>query len=84
MEVRRAAVCVIRQLFVGLGKDMLAFLKEDVLPIYRSLKKVYREDPDDVTRLQAQLALDELNEIMKELLAPELALKKNFVVPSNF
>lgn len=72
VEVRRSAVTVIRQLFKGLGNDTLAFLKEDILPIYRTLKSIYRDDPDEVMRLQAQLAIDELNNIMKELLSPDL------------
>lgn len=81
VEVRRAAVSVIRQLFIGLGKDMIAFLKEDILPIYRTLKSIYKDDPDAVTRLQAQLALEELNEIMKTLMAPETNVEKNFTIP---
>lgn len=81
IEVRRAAVLVIRQLFIGLGKDTIAFLKEDILPIYRTLKSVHRDDPDAITRLQAQLALVELNEIMRSLIAPETNVQKSFVIP---
>lgn len=74
IEPRRAAVTVIRQLFVGLETETIAFLKEDILPIYRTLKRIYRDDPDDVMRLQAQLALEELNENMKNLVFPKLEL----------
>lgn len=89
-ECRRAAVTVIRQLLSGLEKEMIAFLKEDILPIYRTLKQIYENDKDDVMRwdlpvkncekvtenglffrLQAQLALEELNENMNEFLFPK-------------
>jgi hypothetical protein len=82
VEVRRAAVTVIRQLFVGLQSEMLAFLKEDILPIYRTLKEIYYNDKDDVMRLQAQLALEELNENMKNFVFPnpELHFEKKIVM----
>lgn len=73
-QVRRAAVTVLRQLFVGLEAEMIAFLKEDILPIYRTLKQVYNNDEDDVMRLQAQLALEELNENMKHFVLPNVTL----------
>jgi hypothetical protein len=82
VEVRRAAVTVIRQLFVGLQSEMLAFLKEDILPIYRTLKEIYYNDKDDVMRLQAQLALEELNENMTNFVFPnpELHFEKKIVM----
>lgn len=61
---------VLRQLFVGLESEMIAFLKEDILPIYRTLNEIYNNDKDDVVRLQAQLALEELNENMKNFVLP--------------
>ncbi|RZC37025.1 transport and Golgi organization protein 6, partial [Asbolus verrucosus] len=81
-EARRAALTVIRQLFVGLRSEMIAFLKEDILPIYRTLKEVYCNDRDDVMRLQAQLALEELNENMKTFVFPnpELSFEKKVVM----
>lgn len=73
-QVRRAAVTVLRQLFIGLDAEMIAFLKEDILPIYRSLKQIYNNDEDDVMKLQAQLALEELNENMKNFVLPSFKL----------
>lgn len=69
-EPRRAAVTVIRQLLKGLGNEMLFFLRDAILPLYRELKLVYQSDKDDVMRLQAQLALEELNDNMKEFVFP--------------
>ncbi|KAJ8975423.1 hypothetical protein NQ317_018932, partial [Molorchus minor] len=81
-EARRAAVTVIRQLFIGLDKEMIAFLKDDILPIYRTLKEVYNNDKDDVMRLQAQLALEELNENMRNFVfpKPQLNMEKKIVM----
>lgn len=70
VEPRRAAVTVIRQLLKGLGDEMVFFLKDAILSIYRELKLIYQTDRDDVMRLQAQLALEELNENMKEFVFP--------------
>lgn len=70
VEPRRAAVTVIRQLLKGLGDEMIFFLRDAILPIYRELKLIYHTDKDDVMKLQAQLALEELNENMKEFVFP--------------
>lgn len=50
---------------------MIFFLKDAILPIYHELKLIYHSDKDDVMRLQAQLALEELNENMKEFIFPK-------------
>ncbi|GJQ84697.1 hypothetical protein Trydic_g12716 [Trypoxylus dichotomus] len=80
---RRAAVTVIRQLLAGLEVEMVTFLKEYMLEIYRTLKSVYESDKDDVMRLQAQLALEELNMNVKEFLlaSSRLQTNKEFVFP---
>ncbi|XP_018576104.1 transport and Golgi organization protein 6 homolog [Anoplophora glabripennis] len=70
-EARRAAVTVLRQLLAGLESEMIAFLKDDILPIYRTLKEIYDNDKDEVVRLQAQLALEELNENMRNFVFPK-------------
>ncbi|KAF7262784.1 hypothetical protein GWI33_004125 [Rhynchophorus ferrugineus] len=82
IEPRRAAVTVIRQLFVGLESETIEFLKDEILQIYRTLKTIYNTDKDDVMRLQAQLALEELNENMKNYVfpKPELNLQKKIIM----
>lgn len=77
IEPRRAAVTIIRQLLRGLGDEMLFFLKDAILPIYQELKLIYQTDKDDVMRLQAQLALEELNENMKGFVFPAPKLNVN-------
>ncbi|XP_026324072.1 transport and Golgi organization protein 6 isoform X2 [Hyposmocoma kahamanoa] len=80
IECRRAAVMVISSLLKGLGKETLMQLKDNLLPIYRTLKKLYRdENEDSVVRLHSQIALDELNNIVRESL-PDLKMEKHIFV----
>ncbi|XP_052758634.1 transport and Golgi organization protein 6 [Galleria mellonella] len=85
IECRRAAVMVIASLLKGLGKEILIELKENLLPIYRTLKALYRDNNEDqVLRLHAQLALEELNDIVKEFIFPEVKFDKQiFILDSN-
>ncbi|KAJ2953748.1 hypothetical protein O0L34_g1375 [Tuta absoluta] len=81
VECRRAAVMVISSLLTGLGKETLTQLKENLLPIYRTLKKLYRDPVEDsVVRLHAQIALEELDDIVKEFLFPEVKMEKQIFV----
>lgn len=61
---------------------MIAFLKDDILPIYKTLKEIYYNDKDDVVKLQAQLALEELNENMKNFVLPnpQLHMEKKVIM----
>ncbi|XP_028041997.1 transport and Golgi organization protein 6 [Bombyx mandarina] len=81
VECRRAAVMVIANLIKGLGKETLLELKDNLLPIYRTLKNVYRDENEDpVLRLHAQLALEELNDVVKDFLFPEIKMEKQIFV----
>ncbi|CAB3250246.1 unnamed protein product [Arctia plantaginis] len=81
VECRRAAVMVIASLIKGLGKETLVELKENLLPIYRTLKSLYRDNNEDsILRLHAQLALEELNDVVKQFLFPELKTEKQIFV----
>lgn len=55
-------------------------LNEVLLDLYRALKWVVRSDPDDVTVLHAQLALEELDDVMRSFIFPEQKLEKKIVV----
>lgn len=69
IECRRAAVMIITSLFKGLGRYTLVKLKSNLLPIYRALKSLYKDpNEDSVLRLHAQLALEELNDIVTDFL----------------
>uniref|UniRef100_H2RPL6 Transport and golgi organization 6 homolog (Drosophila) n=1 Tax=Takifugu rubripes TaxID=31033 RepID=H2RPL6_TAKRU len=79
-EVRRAAVHVITQLLRGLCDRTTQVLSEVLLDLYRALRWVVGSDPDDVAVLHAQLALEELDTIMRRFIFPEQKLQKKIVV----
>ncbi|KPJ06433.1 Transmembrane and coiled-coil domain-containing protein 7 [Papilio machaon] len=79
MECRRAAVMVISSLLKGLGKETLIELKEHLLPLYRTLNKLYKDPNEDhAVKLHAQTALEELNDIVYQFLLPNIDLEKPF------
>ncbi|XP_035275672.1 transport and Golgi organization protein 6 homolog isoform X1 [Anguilla anguilla] len=80
VEVRRAAVHVIALLLRGLSDKTTQVLGDVLLDLYRALKWVVRMDRDDVTVLHAQLALEELDDVMKKFLFPAQKLEKKIVV----
>ncbi|XP_028307371.1 transport and Golgi organization protein 6 homolog [Gouania willdenowi] len=79
-EVRRAAVHVIVLLLRGLSSKTTEVLADVLLDLYRTLKFVARSDPDEVTLLHAQLALQELDDMMRSLIFPQQKLEKKIVV----
>ncbi|XP_013871124.1 transport and Golgi organization protein 6 homolog isoform X2 [Austrofundulus limnaeus] len=79
-EVRRAAVHVITLLLRGLSDRTTQVLDEVLLDLYRALKWVVRSDPDQVAVLHAQLALEELDDIMRRFMFPQQKLEKKIVV----
>ncbi|KAJ8335527.1 hypothetical protein SKAU_G00388690 [Synaphobranchus kaupii] len=80
VEVRRAAVHVIALLLRGLSDKTTQVLGDVLLDLYRALKWLVRADSDDVTVLHAQLALEELDDVMKKFLFPVQKLEKKIVV----
>ncbi|CAG9784287.1 unnamed protein product [Diatraea saccharalis] len=81
IECRRAAVLIISSLIKGLGKKVLIQLKENLLPIYRGLKKIYNDNNEDsVLRLHSQVALEELNDTVNQFVFPEVKLEKQIFV----
>nr|XP_057931280.1 transport and Golgi organization protein 6 homolog [Doryrhamphus excisus]XP_057931281.1 transport and Golgi organization protein 6 homolog [Doryrhamphus excisus]XP_057931282.1 transport and Golgi organization protein 6 homolog [Doryrhamphus excisus] len=79
-EVRRAAVHVITVLIRGLRHKTTQVLSDVLLDLYRALKWVVRSDPDEVAVLHAQLALEELDAVMRSLIFPKQKLEKKIVV----
>lgn len=78
-EPRRAAISVIRQMLVGTDKLMLQMLRDQMPVIYRTLQFVYKNDADEVARLQAQLALEQLDVNMRAILMPSESDEKSSV-----
>ncbi|XP_073995165.1 transport and golgi organization 6 isoform X2 [Rhodnius prolixus] len=80
MEPRRAAVMLLTLLLKGLGTDALNTLEPILVYIYRLLKYIYNYEKDDITRLHAQLAIEELNSSTIAFLCPRQDLKKHIFV----
>ncbi|XP_024138311.1 transport and Golgi organization protein 6 homolog [Oryzias melastigma] len=81
-EVRRAAVHVIALLLRGLSDRTTEVLRDVLLDLYRALKWVIRSDPDEVAVVHAQLALEELDDVMRRFLFPGQKLEKKIRVLS--
>lgn len=72
---------VIASLLKGLGQDTLVELKENILPIYRTLNKLYKDpNEDSVLKLHAQIALEELDDIVKQYLALQVPMEKEIIM----
>ncbi|XP_077424647.1 transport and Golgi organization protein 6 homolog isoform X2 [Vanacampus margaritifer] len=79
-EVRRAAVHVITLLLRGLSDKTTQVLSDVLLDLYRALKWVVRSDSDEVAVLHAQLALEELDDVMRRFIFPKQKMEKKIVV----
>lgn len=80
VEVRRAAVLLVTLLLQGLGKNTFQVLRDVLRDIYRTLRLVHAQDSDDVVRLHAQIAIEEVDKITREFLLPKLSLTKKIYV----
>ncbi|NXT76009.1 TNG6 protein, partial [Zapornia atra] len=79
-EVRRAAVHVVVVLLRGLSEKATEVLRDVLRDLYRLLKHVVAAEPDGATVLHAQLALEELDTVMRRVLFPPQTLQKKIVV----
>ncbi|KAM9374157.1 transport and Golgi organization protein 6 homolog [Phaethornis superciliosus] len=79
-EVRRAAVHVVVLLLRGLSDKATEVLRDVLRDLYRLLKHVVVAEPDGATVLHAQLALEELDTVMRRVLFPPQTLEKKIVV----
>lgn len=76
-ECRRAGVLVTTLMLQGLGKSALMSLGSDLLPLYRALLTLRDHDEDPVLRVHAQLAVDELDDIVRNFLFAKPKLEKS-------
>nr|XP_033796036.1 transport and Golgi organization protein 6 homolog [Geotrypetes seraphini] len=79
-EVRRAGVHMVVLLFRGLSQKTTEVLQDVLKDLYRLLKHVIQCEHDEAAILHAQLALQELDEIIRCFLFPEQKLEKKIVV----
>ncbi|XP_029466524.1 LOW QUALITY PROTEIN: transport and Golgi organization protein 6 homolog [Rhinatrema bivittatum] len=79
-EVRRAGVHVVVLLFRGLSEKTTEVLRDVLKDLYHLLKFVVQSEHDEAALLHAQLALQELDEIIRCFLFPQQKLEKKIVV----
>uniref|UniRef100_A0A8C6RMG2 Transport and golgi organization 6 n=1 Tax=Nannospalax galili TaxID=1026970 RepID=A0A8C6RMG2_NANGA len=80
VQVRRGAIHVIVLLLRGLSQKATEVLSDVLKDLYHLLKHVVRSEPDDIAKLHAELALEELDDIMRNFLFPPQKLAKKIVV----
>ena len=82
VNVRRSAILVVKLLFEGLNKNtFMNVIGDSLLGLYRTLKVILNDyKQDDVIKLQAQLAYEYLDELMKAYLFPKQTLTKEIKV----
>ncbi|XP_071959551.1 transport and Golgi organization protein 6 homolog [Antedon mediterranea] len=78
--VKRACVNVVTLMLRGLGEEAMSVLESSLLDLYRSLKHILATENDDVVKLHAELALNEMDLFMREYLFPKQTLSKKIVV----
>ncbi|XP_077970433.1 transport and Golgi organization protein 6 homolog [Styela clava] len=78
--VRRAAVHAIRNLITKLGSNFIQIFSNVTKQMYRTLKFLYERDEDTAVQLHAQLALEELDNIMRETIFKKQTLSKKITV----
>lgn len=60
--------------------SLIQVLRDVLKDLYHLLKHIVHLEPDDVAKLHAQLALEELDEIMRNFLFPPQKLEKKIMV----
>jgi hypothetical protein len=81
MQVRRAAALLLALLLQGLGTQAVNTLGSSALEVYRTMKQLALSE-DDALRLQAQLALEELNKGIKEGIFESKPMEKRIFITS--
>ncbi|XP_050399658.1 transport and Golgi organization protein 6 homolog isoform X2 [Patella vulgata] len=76
VEVRKAAALVFTHLLQGVGKEAFKILDSGLKDVYRLLKTVNMVETDPVVIDHVTLALNELDDIMREALFPKQVLSK--------
>ena len=79
-NVRGAAVMVLTMILQGLGRDVFNVLQGTIRDIYRDLKMLAATEKEDVVLGQTSLALEEIDNIVKQLFTPDNRIEKKIVV----
>lgn len=83
LHVKRAAVMLLHLLLNGLDADCVDVISDQLQEIYHLAKIVYSNSLDDVMQLHAQLALEQLDRIGRQLLCQgcnqQISTKKELI-----
>jgi len=80
VEVRRAAAMVLTMVLEGLGRDAFTVLEQYLRDIHRSLRLRLSTEADEVALTHVNLALDEIDKIVRELFTPHLTQEPRMFV----
>lgn len=78
--VSRAAVMALGCIIKGMGRQIFQVMPHEVKDVYRDLKHLYATTSDSVTRVQAQVAIEELSSATQELLRSQLRMEKRIQI----
>jgi len=81
-EVRAAAVMVLTMILQGLGRDSFSVLQGTLRDIYRELKMLASTEKEDMVLSQVSLAVEEIDNIVREFLTPDNSIEKKIIVDS--
>ncbi|XP_074646792.1 transport and Golgi organization protein 6 homolog [Tubulanus polymorphus] len=80
VTVRQSAAFLITQLLRGVGKDAMKILDSILRELYRLLKLIATTEKEETVLIHVGLALEELDEIMKNFLFPKQSLSHQIYV----
>ncbi|XP_075532582.1 transport and golgi organization 6 isoform X1 [Dermacentor variabilis] len=78
--VCHAAVLALGCIIQGMGQRIFQVMPHEVKVIYRDLKHLYATTPDNVTKIQAQLAIENLNSATQEFLRSQPRMEKRIQI----
>ena len=80
IEVKRAAVLVLKLMLEGLGDDAFEVLQGLIRDIWKTLILLKKNEHDDIMQIHVDQAIDEINKIVKKFLTPSNEPKKTIYV----
>lgn len=78
--VCHAAVLALGRIIEGMGQKIFQVMPDEVKGIYRDLKHLYATTSDSVTKIQAQLAIENLNAATQEFLRSQPRMEKRIQI----
>ncbi|XP_075751697.1 transport and Golgi organization protein 6 homolog isoform X2 [Rhipicephalus microplus] len=78
--VCHASVLALGRIIEGMGQKIFQVMPDEVKDIYRDLKHLYSTTSDSVTKLQAQLAIENLNAATQKFLCSQPRMEKRIQI----